>query len=163
MCWAVVLFELCRGIEAELAELISANEIAARIDSHRSTLHARRADQRSGTYRMALAAGEHYLRNSRALLLRASLMQHDLIQVRGCRVCLLSLVCEGVCMGSCGGSSGVRLYVCCCSSQAHRQMDVYGLPQPCNFSPCVAEGQRWSRSRWPQPPSSSQQAQVQEF
>jgi hypothetical protein len=46
-------------------------------------LYARKPDQRGCTYQQALQTGEEYLRGSRALLLRASLMQHDLIQVGG--------------------------------------------------------------------------------
>ncbi|KAL4439259.1 hypothetical protein ABPG77_004161 [Micractinium sp. CCAP 211/92] len=68
------------GLEKELAGLISSQQIKARIDSHAKVLYARKPDQRSGTYQQAMLAGEEYLRNTRALLVRASLMQHDLIQ-----------------------------------------------------------------------------------
>ena len=73
----------CSGLERELAALISSKQIRARIDSHAKVLYARKPDQRGCTYQQALQAGEEYLRGSRALLLRASLMQHDLIQVGG--------------------------------------------------------------------------------
>jgi hypothetical protein len=43
-------------------------------------LYARKPDQRSITYQQAIKAGEEYVRNTQALLLRASIMQHDLIQ-----------------------------------------------------------------------------------
>lgn len=68
------------GLEKELAALISTKQIHARIDSHAKVLYSRKPDQRSGTYQQAMRAGEEYLRNTRALLIRASLMQHDLIQ-----------------------------------------------------------------------------------
>ncbi|GAB4814501.1 hypothetical protein N2152v2_001547 [Parachlorella kessleri] len=68
------------GIQSELAALIGQKEVSARIDSHRQVLYARRSDQRSTTFRQALQAGEEYLRSSKALLLRASIMKHDLIQ-----------------------------------------------------------------------------------
>jgi hypothetical protein len=43
-------------------------------------LYARYADQRSSTFAAALRMGEEYLRDSKALLLRASLLKHDLVQ-----------------------------------------------------------------------------------
>ncbi|KAI3428534.1 hypothetical protein D9Q98_007357 [Chlorella vulgaris] len=68
------------GLEKELAALIGSQQIKARIDSHGKVLYARKPDQRSITYQQAIKAGEEYVRNTQALLLRASIMQHDLIQ-----------------------------------------------------------------------------------
>ncbi|PRW44245.1 COP9 signalosome complex subunit 1 [Chlorella sorokiniana] len=68
------------GLEKELAALIASKQITARIDSHAKVLYARKPDQRSSTYQQAIKTAEEYLRNSRALLLRAALIQHDLIQ-----------------------------------------------------------------------------------
>ncbi len=44
-------------------------------------LYASRADARATTFAKVLAAGEAYCRDTRALLLRASLLQHDFLQV----------------------------------------------------------------------------------
>ena len=63
-----------------MARLIIGGQIAARIDSANHLLYARHADQRSHTYASAIATGEAYLRETRSLLLRGSLLQHDLVQ-----------------------------------------------------------------------------------
>mmetsp|Transcript_3835 Transcript_3835/g.7926 ORF Transcript_3835/g.7926 Transcript_3835/m.7926 type:complete len:420 (-) Transcript_3835:301-1560(-) len=65
------------GIEKELAALIMDNQIQARIDSHNKILYARHADQRNATFQKTLATGEAYVRETHAMLLRASLLQHD--------------------------------------------------------------------------------------
>ena len=70
-------------MEAELAALIGRGEVAARIDSAAHVMYARKGDARAATYRDALAAGEGYLAGTKAMLLRASLVRHDLIQVWG--------------------------------------------------------------------------------
>lgn len=44
-------------------------------------LYASQADARATTFQRVLAAGEAYCRDTRALLLRASLVQHDFVQV----------------------------------------------------------------------------------
>eukprot|EP00252_Welwitschia_mirabilis_P017230 TRINITY_DN38206_c0_g1_i1.p1 TRINITY_DN38206_c0_g1~~TRINITY_DN38206_c0_g1_i1.p1 ORF type:complete len:440 (-),score=62.48 TRINITY_DN38206_c0_g1_i1:314-1633(-) len=65
------------GIEKELEALIMDNQIQARIDSHRSILYARHADQRNTTFQRVLQTGEEFDREARAMLLRANLMKHD--------------------------------------------------------------------------------------
>jgi len=66
-------------LERELAKLIMAGQIPARIDSHNKVLHARHADQRTATFQKALAMGDEYVRDSMALLLRINLMRHDFV------------------------------------------------------------------------------------
>jgi COP9 signalosome complex subunit 1 len=66
-------------LERELAKLIMAGQIPARIDSHNKVLHARHADQRTSTFQKALAMGDDYVRDSMALLLRINLMRHDFV------------------------------------------------------------------------------------
>lgn len=67
------------GIEKEVAQLITDGAIAAQIDSHNKVLYARHADQRNGTFHKAKLAGEDFERETRALLLRARLLQNDLV------------------------------------------------------------------------------------
>eukprot|EP01137_Pigoraptor_chileana_P002979 Opistho-2@42535 len=69
------------GLEKELSVLIMDSLIPARIDSHNKILHARQVDQRSTLYQRALATGEQYEQNARAMLLRMSVNQHN-FQVR---------------------------------------------------------------------------------
>lgn len=66
-------------LERELATLIMAGQIPARIDSHNKVLHARHADQRTATFQKALGMGDDYVRDSMALLLRINLMRHDFV------------------------------------------------------------------------------------
>lgn len=72
-------------LEKELAALIMDHEIQARIDSHNKILYARHAHVRNNTFRNALQIGESYVRESKALLLRANVLQHDLVQRGGGR------------------------------------------------------------------------------
>jgi len=51
--------------------------IPARIDSQAKVLHARHADQRNATFVKALATGEAYMRDTKALLLRLNLLRAD--------------------------------------------------------------------------------------
>mmetsp|Transcript_5474 Transcript_5474/g.18188 ORF Transcript_5474/g.18188 Transcript_5474/m.18188 type:complete len:85 (-) Transcript_5474:400-654(-) len=51
--------------------------IPARIDSQAKVLHARHADQRNATFVKALATGESYMRDTKALLLRLNLLRAD--------------------------------------------------------------------------------------
>lgn len=69
-----------KGLEGELAELIESGLVAARIDAAAGVLHGRRAAPRTATYAEAMRAAEGYLRASRALLLRASMLRGDLVQ-----------------------------------------------------------------------------------
>jgi len=67
------------GVEKELAALIMDGQIQARIDSHAKVLYAKQQDQRSATFHKALAVGEAYQRDTKAMLLRASLLSHKVI------------------------------------------------------------------------------------
>ncbi|KAK9858822.1 hypothetical protein WJX84_008155 [Apatococcus fuscideae] len=68
------------ALEKELAKLIQDKQIQARIDSHAKVLHARHANLRSQTFQAALQAGDEYLQETHSLLLRSSLMRHDIFQ-----------------------------------------------------------------------------------
>jgi len=72
------------ALDKELAAGIADGRIAARIDARAGVLYARHADARRATFQRALAAGAAYERDTKALLVRASLMQHDVVQ-RGMR------------------------------------------------------------------------------
>ncbi|KAG1663636.1 hypothetical protein FOA52_011691 [Chlamydomonas sp. UWO 241] len=67
-------------LEKEVAGLIIEGKVHARIDSHRKVLHASHADVRGQTFQQVLSAGEAYLRDTKAMLLRASLIKHDFVQ-----------------------------------------------------------------------------------
>jgi len=67
------------ALEKELAALIMARQIAARIDSQAKVLHSRQIDQRSATFASAIKMGEDYLRDMKALILRINLMRADFI------------------------------------------------------------------------------------
>ena len=54
-------------------------KIASRIDSQNKVLYARTADQRTATFSKTLGLGADYLRETRALLLRISLMRADFV------------------------------------------------------------------------------------
>eukprot|EP00967_Tisochrysis_lutea_P155147 scaffold309887_cov33-Tisochrysis_lutea.AAC.1 len=64
-------------LEKELAALIMAGAIPARIDSQSKVLYARHADQRHATFVKALDMGEAYMWNTKALLLRINLLRAD--------------------------------------------------------------------------------------
>lgn len=65
------------SLERTLADLIQEGKIAARIDSHKKILHARHSDQRNDTFTQALQVGNRYVRDVRALIMRLSLVEHD--------------------------------------------------------------------------------------
>jgi len=67
------------ALEKELAKLIMAGDIAARIDSQNKVLHKRATDQRTATFAKAIKMGEDYMRDTKALLLRINLMRADFI------------------------------------------------------------------------------------
>jgi hypothetical protein len=67
------------ALEKELAALIMAKQISARIDSQNKVLHARQAEQRAQTFSAALKMGEDYVRETKALLLRINLMRADFV------------------------------------------------------------------------------------
>lgn len=64
-------------LEKELAALIMAGSIPARIDSQAKVLCARHADQRHATFQKALSMGEAYMRDTKAFLLRLNLLRAD--------------------------------------------------------------------------------------
>ena len=70
------------SLERELASLIGAKQISARIDSHNKILYSCQANQRNMTYKHIMKVGEEYQHESRALLLRANLLQHRFVQKR---------------------------------------------------------------------------------
>ena len=63
------------AMEHEVGALIADEQISARIDSQRKTLHKRRADSRATTYADALEAGRLFTKVIHAMLLRTSLMR----------------------------------------------------------------------------------------
>lgn len=67
------------SFEKELATLIMEGKISARIDSPNKVLYSRHADQRGSTYRKAFEIGQRYVADTRAILLRMSLIKNDLI------------------------------------------------------------------------------------
>ncbi|WIA41006.1 hypothetical protein OEZ86_004647 [Tetradesmus obliquus] len=68
------------SLEKELAGLIVEGQVSARIDSQAKVLYARHQDIRAATFAKVLSVSEAYVRESKALLLRASLLKHDIVQ-----------------------------------------------------------------------------------
>ncbi|KAG2172338.1 hypothetical protein INT43_004880 [Umbelopsis isabellina] len=70
-----------KDLENELAKLITENHIQARIDSNKKILRVceHQQDQRKLVFDRAIATGEEYQRESKALLLRLSLIKADMI------------------------------------------------------------------------------------
>ncbi|KAJ3318677.1 hypothetical protein HDU76_000759 [Blyttiomyces sp. JEL0837] len=66
-------------LEPELAMLIIDNQVQARIDSHNKVLHVKKADQRSTVFEKSHQVGAEYLKESRQLLLTASLIRQDML------------------------------------------------------------------------------------
>lgn len=66
-------------LEKELARLIMARQITARIDSQAKVLHARKVDARTATFTAAMKMGEDYMRDVRTVLLRVNLMRADFV------------------------------------------------------------------------------------
>lgn len=66
-------------LEKELAQLISEGLISARIDSHNKVLKARSVNIRSSTFKSALDGGERVAREQDSMLLRASMLRHNLV------------------------------------------------------------------------------------
>ena len=65
------------AMEHEVGALIADEQISARIDSQRKTLHKRRADSRATTYADALEAGRLFTKVIHAMLLRTSLIRNE--------------------------------------------------------------------------------------
>ena len=68
------------GLEKEIAALIAKGHIQARVDSHNKILYGRHANQRNNTFQRVVGTGNDYERDSKAILLRATLLQHNLQQ-----------------------------------------------------------------------------------
>jgi hypothetical protein len=71
---------ISRALEEELAALIASGDISGRIDAGAGVLRAARRDRRATAFRAATAAAKAHVSTIRALLLRASMVQHDLVQ-----------------------------------------------------------------------------------
>ena len=69
------------GVEKELAVLISEGEISARIDSHNKVLQSRSVNTRSSTFAKALEVGLKSNKEANAMLLRASVLRHNMVVV----------------------------------------------------------------------------------
>lgn len=67
------------ALENELMSLILEGQIQARIDSHNKILYAKSHDQRSVTFEKSLIMGENYERRLKLLMLRAALVQNQII------------------------------------------------------------------------------------
>lgn len=65
-------------LEEELAQLIADDHIQARIDSHNKRLYARQADERADAFAAVINAGEAYVQNMQAMLLKLNLSKNDL-------------------------------------------------------------------------------------
>ena len=68
------------ALEREIADLIAKGHISARVDSHNKILYSRGTDHRSATFAKVEKAGRDYLRDSENILLRARLLEHNLVQ-----------------------------------------------------------------------------------
>ena len=66
-----------QDVTAQLAGLIQEGVVAARIDRGAGVVHATRSDARTQAFTTTMAAATAYIRDTKALLLRASLMQND--------------------------------------------------------------------------------------
>ncbi len=62
-------------LEAEVAELIMANRLPARVDSQQKTLHRRQVNPREEGYKKVFAMGQDFVREVRGMLLRTSLLE----------------------------------------------------------------------------------------
>ncbi|RHY48681.1 hypothetical protein DYB38_003893 [Aphanomyces astaci] len=69
------------AMEAELTELIVANKLQARIDSHHEVLHAFQPNHRTATFQKAVDMGRQYAADTKALVLRMSLVKHNIVVV----------------------------------------------------------------------------------
>lgn len=65
-------------LEDELAQLIADDHIQARIDSHNKRLYARQTDERADAFAAVINAGEAYVQNMQAMLLKLNLSKNDL-------------------------------------------------------------------------------------
>lgn len=65
-------------LEDELAQLIADDHIQARIDSHNKRLYARQTDERADAFTAVINAGETYVQNMQAMLLKLNLNKNEL-------------------------------------------------------------------------------------
>lgn len=65
-------------LEDELAQLIADDHIQARIDSHNKRLYARQTDERADAFAAVINAGETYVQNMQAMLLKLNLNKNEL-------------------------------------------------------------------------------------
>lgn len=66
-------------LEKEIGALILSNDIQGRIDSYKKVLHAKDFDQRAATFRKSLHNGRQYVRDMKSMLLRMSLIKHNVV------------------------------------------------------------------------------------
>tara|TARA_B110000977_G_scaffold26211_2_gene32551 strand:- start:4923 stop:6089 length:1167 start_codon:yes stop_codon:yes gene_type:complete len=66
-------------LEKELIGLIQEDKISARIDSKNKTLHAKIVDARSNAINAVKLAGKEFIAGTKAVLCRASLLEHGLV------------------------------------------------------------------------------------
>jgi COP9 signalosome complex subunit 1 len=67
------------ALQDELADLISAGKVEAKIDAHARILYKESANLRNATYTKALTLGKELDHSIRALLLRMNLIKHELV------------------------------------------------------------------------------------
>jgi COP9 signalosome complex subunit 1 len=67
------------ALEKDLAELIVAGSISARIDSHNKRLFATESDQRTATFDKSYDAGDAFRSQTMAMLLRINLIRHGFV------------------------------------------------------------------------------------
>lgn len=65
-------------LQEELTGLIASGRLDARIDSYKKILVSRHQNQRAASFDRALELADDYVRDARAILLRASVQRHDL-------------------------------------------------------------------------------------
>lgn len=75
------MLDLCfRDLEDEVVKLILTKKISARIDSEKQILHTRVDNAHQMTFTKATSLTKKFLQENKALLVRLSLIKHDLIQ-----------------------------------------------------------------------------------
>ena len=67
-------------MEKEIVDLIKTGKLDGKVDSHNKILHANQQEKRKATFEKVIySTGDNYKRTANALLLRASVFQHDFI------------------------------------------------------------------------------------
>lgn len=67
-----------KELEPVLAQMIANKLLVARLDAANQVVRARHADQRNSTFVKAMTAGDEFIRNTRSLLMRMSLVENKL-------------------------------------------------------------------------------------